>query len=117
MSCSPIEKINMIRVNNKRYVGQNITISNNKVIVDGQDVTPDSKEIFIHVEGHVNQINADIFKNLSVNGTVGSVKTQSGDVGVAGSVMGDIKTMSGDVKCDRVSGKITTMSGDIKRFK
>lgn len=31
----------MIRINNNGYVGRNITISGNKIIIDGKDVTAD----------------------------------------------------------------------------
>lgn len=37
----------MIIINNKSYIGKSISISGNKVIVDGIDVTPDLKEINI----------------------------------------------------------------------
>ncbi len=30
-------------INNNGYVGQSVTITNGKVIIDGKDVTPESK--------------------------------------------------------------------------
>lgn len=55
--------------------------------------------------------------NVSLNGEAKSIKTQSGDVNIAGDVIGNVKTMSGDVKCENVSGDVSTMSGDIKKRK
>ena len=45
-------------------------------------------------------------------GTVGRVKTMSGDVH-CGDVTGDVSTMSGDVTCGSIAGSAQTMSGDI----
>lgn len=96
--------------------GKSITISGNKILVDGKDVTPDSKQITIDVKGNVEKLQVDCCENLSVTGTVGDIKTQSGDVN-CGHVTGNIQTMSGDVDCGNVAGSISTMSGDIKHRK
>lgn len=51
---------------------------------------------------------------IEVNGNVGSIATQSGDVNVHGNVTGSISTTSGDVDVEgSVGGMINTMSGDI----
>lgn len=99
------------------FSGRSMTIINGKVIIDGQDVTPESKNISIEVHGNVGQLSADSCLKITVNGDAGSVKTQSGDVDVAGYVEGSIQTMSGDVDCGNVSGSISTMSGDVKHRK
>ena len=104
----------MIKINNKVYKGQSITIINNKIIVDGNDVTPDSKDINIIVEGNIESIKADTCNTITVNGSTNSISTKSGDVEVSGNVSGSISTMSGDVNCETVEGNISTMSGDIK---
>lgn len=41
----------MITINAKNIFGKNINISNGKVIIDGVDMTPDSKEITIQCNG------------------------------------------------------------------
>jgi len=97
--------------------GNSVTIQNGKVIIDGKDVTPESKEINIVVNGNVEKIEADACSKISVTGDVHTIKTMSGDVEVEGSVAGSIKTMSGDVDCGSVGGGISTMSGDIKHKK
>ena len=94
--------------------GRNITITNGRVVIDGKDMTPDTKDIRIEVQGNVGAISADVCTSLSVVGDVtGDVSTQSGDV-QCGNIGGDVKTMSGDVKCGEVAGNVKTMSGDIR---
>lgn len=107
----------MININGKQYSGNSITVNNGKIIIDGKDMTPDSKEINIQVSGNVEKISADYVSKLSVTGNVGAIQTQSGDVDVSGDVAGSINTMSGDVDCGNVSGSISTMSGDVKHRK
>lgn len=105
-------KQNIITVNSKTYVGKNnIKITKNKIIIDGEDVTPESKEIIIRVEGDLDSIHADNADTIEVLGNVGSITTASGDISCE--VVGDIKTMSGDVHCKRVEGDFTSMSGNL----
>ena len=104
----------MIKINNKIYKGQSITISGNKVIIDGNDVTPEELQVQIVVEGNIQSIKADTCNTISVTGSVGSISTMSGDVEIDGNISGSISTMSGDVDCNNVGGNISTMSGDIK---
>lgn len=104
-------KINGITIS----AGRNISITNNRVFVDGKDVTPDAKDIRIEVAGGIERLEADACNTISVTGDVGNIATQSGDVDVTGSVAGSIQTMSGDVDCGgSVAGSISTMSGDVK---
>lgn len=106
--------MNTISINGNTYSGSNIVVTNGKVIINGKDVTPDSKEINISVEGHIDELKIDACNKVSVVGSVKSLATQSGDVEVVGDVDGNIKTMSGDVDCGMVGGSISTMSGDVK---
>lgn len=103
-----------VTINGVSYVGNNVKIINGKVIVDGKDMTPDAKNITIHVDGDISSLNVDICEKLSITGNVNNVKTVSGDVNIGGNVGENVKTVSGDVKCGNISGKVTTVSGDIK---
>ena len=123
---------NMI-INNMSHVGKSITIIGDKVIIDGKDVTPDSKSINITINGNIDIMNVDRCSKIEVlTGNVGSISTVSGNIvccnvgGAISSVSGDvecenvtgnIKTTSGDVKCGAVSGSVSTMSGDIRNKK
>ena len=106
-----------ISINGVNYVGRNVTISGNKVYIDGVDNTPDQKEIVIIVNGNLENLKADSCKTIDVTGNVLVLNTMSGDVKVGGNVDGSIKTMSGDVSCGTVGGSINTMSGDVKHKK
>ena len=103
-----------ISINGNTYSGNNIVITNGKVIINGKDVTPNSKEINIKVDGDIDELKVDACNKIEIIGDVSNVKTQSGDVEISGNVTGSIQTMSGDVDCGTVGGSISTMSGDIK---
>lgn len=108
--------MNTVIINGKTITaGRNITVSGNRVFVDGKDMTPDAKDIRIEVNGNLESLSADACHTINVAGSVGDVATQSGDV-KCGDVSGSVNTMSGDVRCGAVSGNVRTMSGDIQRM-
>lgn len=122
-----------ITINGVTYSGENSIVAvGNKVMIDGKDVTPDSKVINITVDGNINSVSAQYCQKIVVNGTANTVSSQSGDIECkdvtgsvetmsgdidAGNVGGDITTMSGDVKCGTVAGSVRTTTGDIKNAK
>ena len=106
--------MSIITINGNTFSGSNIIVTNGKVLINGKDVTPDSKEINISVVGNIEQLKVDACNKVSVEGNVQSISTKSGDVEVSGDVDGSISTMSGDVDCGHVKGSVSTMSGDIK---
>ena len=105
----------MITINGKTYSGNNLTISNNRVYIDGKEQTEDSKTINITVTGDINSIKVDACNDFTVTGSVGSVQTMSGDV-ECGDVTGSISTMSGDVTCKKVGGSVSSLSGKVKHL-
>lgn len=124
----------MININGKIFYGNNISMSRNKITIDGVEVTDEdavnSKTVNITIEGNIESIEADYVTKIEVKGTAGSiqttsgdihcgnvagdVKSTSGDVDIDGYVNGSIQTMSGNVSCGSVGGSIKTMSGNIK---
>ena len=92
----------MISINNKKInvVGNNITISNGKVIVDGKEVSDlseiEGKQITINIEAKVDSLSVD-------NGIVNAK-----DVG------GDVVTKNGNIQCSNVQGNVTSKNGNIK---
>ena len=105
--------MSQVIINNKSYSGRSIQISGNKIIIDGVDVTPDAKNINIEVNGNIDDLVADCCSTIKFKGTVGKIKTTSGDV-MCGNVIGGITTVSGDVDCGSIGGSVDTVSGDIK---
>ncbi len=104
-----------ININGVNITGRNITVKNNRVIIDGKDVTPDSKQINISVQGDVGDIKVDMCEKIIVTGNASQVSTTSGDIEVGGSVGGSAKTISGDINCGNIGGDASTMSGDITK--
>jgi cytoskeletal protein CcmA (bactofilin family) len=106
---------NQININGVTYYGNSITIKNNKVIVDGDDVSGDFKiDQPISITGNIENLTV-ASADVKVSGDVESIKTQSGDVDVFGNVSGNVSTQSGDIKVKgNITGNAKTMSGDIK---
>lgn len=102
-----------VTINGKSYSGNNITVSNGTVIIDGvvQDGEHLGYNIQIDIIGNVGEIETSS-GNVTVSGDVSDVSTSSGDV-KCGDVTGNINTSSGDVVCGNVGGKIKTSSGDV----
>ncbi len=106
-----------ITINGKTYQGNNISVINNKVFIDGQDQTPDSKTINISIEGNVETLKVDVCDKVVINGNVGSASSVSGDIDIQGDVLGGVTSVSGDIKCGTIGGSVSTVSGDIKNKK
>jgi len=106
-----------IKINGVTFHGDNVSIVNSKIIIDGKDVTPDSKTISIQVEGNIGNLKVDVCDKVSVTGNVTNLTTVSGDVSVTGDVGQNVQSVSGDVKCSNIAGKVSTISGDIKNKK
>jgi len=106
-----------ITINGNTYSGNSIVISNGKVIINGNDVTPNEKEINIVVHGNTEDLKIDHCNKIVVNGNSKNISTKSGDIFITGNVEGSVQTMSGEVDCSDVSGSVSTMSGNIKHKK
>lgn len=106
----------VIQINDKTYCGKNLVINNNQVIIDGviqEEVPLEYKVINIQINGNVGDIQTEV-GDVTVSGSVsGNIKTASGDI-ECGDVQGNAKSMSGDIKCGVVHGDVSTMSGDIR---
>ena len=103
-----------ININGRNYSGRSVIITNNRVIIDGKDVTEESKIITVTILGDIESFSADVCESVKIIGNVGSVKTVSGDVEIGGSVNGNVKSVSGDIECGAISGSVETVSGNIK---
>jgi len=100
-----------ITINGKTYTGNDVSINNGQVIIDGV-VQEEIKEHVIHVvvNGGIDSISMGS-GSVTAN-TVGSVKTGSGDV-ECDDIRGDVKTGSGSVRCKQISGNVKTGSGNV----
>lgn len=109
--------IAVIVINGRRYEGNNVQITGNKVVIDGktQDL-PDEKHINITVEGDATSVKLDNGE-ITVNGRVGTLTSHNGNVNVDGDVEGNVTTTNGNVKCVAVFGDANTVNGNIKTTK
>jgi hypothetical protein len=119
LTCYFVKQIkitSMVTIGNKVFTGNNVTISDNRIIIDGKDVTnqlPDQKEYHIQIDGNIEKLECEVCQKITVNGTVKNIKTLSGDVECK-DVLGSIQTMSGNIDCENINGSVSTMSGNIK---
>jgi hypothetical protein len=95
------------------FTGKNIRIQNGNVIIDGQNITPDSKSISIEVHGNVAQLDTGGCLETVIKGDVGSIDGGSGDIECK-NVTGSISTGSGYVSCETIGGNVSTGSGDVQ---
>lgn len=95
------------------YHGKSLTINNSCIIIDGNDVTPQLKNISISIEGNIEKIDVDACNYINVSGSVHTITNGSGDIN-CGNITGNVKTASGDIECGDVAGDINVTSGDVK---
>ena len=98
-------KFNSVQINGRTITcsGSNITVSNGKVIIDGNVVESGLYgDINIIVNGDVNKI--DCAGSVEVRGNSGSIDC-GGSCNVGGNVNGDIDA-GGSITCGNVSGDI-----------
>jgi hypothetical protein len=106
--------MSIISINGKTFKGENISISNGNIVINGKKVdVEDQKEINIQIKGDIDKLSVDHCNRLTVEGNANNIQTQSGDVEISGDVSGNVSTMSGDVVSDKIGGNVSTMSGDI----
>lgn len=100
-------------INGSVYEGQNISVVNGQVTVDGVvQGALENYNVSIHVQGNPVEVSSASGR-IHVSGSVaGSVQTASGDISCE-DVGGSVTTMSGDVECGNIRGSVTTMSGDV----
>lgn len=101
-----------MKINGKSFFGQNITITNSGITIDGAMSAENTPNIKVEILGSCDQITT-ASGDVVVNEAVKTINTMSGDV-ECGDIYGNVKTMSGDVKCGNITGSAETMSGNIK---
>lgn len=105
--------INKATVNERTIVGNNVTLLNGKVYIDGKLINVEEKTINISIEGNCENISADHCNKIEVTGNANKITTSMGDVTVRGNVSGNVEASSGDIYCGDVTGNVETSMGDI----
>lgn len=95
------ENVGNITINGKTYVGNNISVVNDRVIIDGKPVEDPGKGIVsIKIEGDLASLHSDLA--VTVNGNVqGDV--EAGNSVTCGNVKGNVKA-GNSVNCGDISG-------------
>jgi DUF4097 and DUF4098 domain-containing protein YvlB len=120
-----------ITINGKTYVGENISVVNGVVKINGKHVEITDKIINISVDGDLDTLSVDNAEQITINGDCGTiesgsgnvkanniygdVETASGKVEVVGTITGKVETASGNVSADTIQGSVKTVSGNIKK--
>ena len=118
-----------ITINGGTYRGNSISIKNGSIIIDGNKIEMNDKQISIQVSGDLNSLDVDSCDKINIDGNVDRIKSGSGDVycqnvasgvetgsgnvNVSSNITGNVKTGSGDVDCKNITGSIETGSGDV----
>lgn len=116
--------MSQLNINGKVYSGNNITVVNGKVYIDGKlanSDTVDEKIVTIKITAtNIDSLQIDCASTIQVYGNVSKLQTGSGDVEIMGNCQ-TIQTGSGDVEFETLTegGSVKTGSGDItyKRIK
>ena len=88
-----------ITINGQTFSGNNVSVVNGKVIIDGkeQELAGDEKVL-----------------NITINGNCGDVELSQGDITVNGNVNGKVYNDQGSIKCGDVGGNVTNNQGSIR---
>jgi len=102
-----------ITINGKSYVGRNVIIRGDKVIVDGVEQSGELEHgpVTVSITGDVEKCETAA-GDITITGNAGQVMTVSGDIR-ANDITGGAKTVSGDIYAQSVTGGAQTVSGDI----
>jgi hypothetical protein len=116
--CFLNKKYIMIKINGKSYQGNNVSIINNKVYIDGvlqnDSVDSNSKQIYITIEGNIEKLEVDNCDEIKVNGDVNVLDTKNGNV-VCKNVHGDVTSKNGNIVCTQINGNVETKNGNVIR--
>ena len=111
---------NEIVINGKKYSNissGNLTISNNKVYVNGfliEDLKNiEEKNIKIEIYGDKNFISVESCESVNINGNVYNIKLINGII-TCDEVKNDVTITNGDIKANKIFGKCNVINGDIK---
>lgn len=103
-------------VNGMHIKGNNISIHNGKIIVDGVEYSNDKHTIIekIFIDGNVTKLTVDA-GNVYVNGVAGDVEVDAGNIEVKGNVMGAVETYVGNITVSgNVAGDVSTDYGNVR---
>lgn len=111
-------KLGYVEINGQRYSGNNLSIVNGKVMIDGKEAEEcsNSKTITINITGDV-EGNVELSQGTINCGNVqGNVTTKQGNI-TSGDVQGDAINKMGNITCKNVGGNVDTKMGNVRYTK
>ena len=93
--------------------GNNVSIINNKIFVDGKEIGTEEKEINIIVEGNLDKLEVDCCNSIKVNGVTKDVEVSNGSITISGDVKGNVNNVNGNIIAKVINGNCKTKNGDI----
>ena len=93
--------------------GNNVSIINNKIFVDGKEIGTEEKEINIIVEGNLDKLEVDCCNSIKVNGVTKDIEVSNGNITISGDVKGNVNNINGNIIAKVINGNCKTKNGDI----
>ena len=93
--------------------GNNVSIINNKIFVDGKEIGIEEKVINIIVEGNLDKLEVDCCNSIKVNGVTKDVEVSNGNITISGDVKGNVNNINGNIIAKVINGNCKTKNGDI----
>ena len=93
--------------------GNNVSIINNKIFVDGKEIETEEKVINIIVEGNLDKLEVDCCNSIKVNGVTKDVEVSNGNISINGDVKGNVNNINGNIIAKAINGNYKTTNGDI----
>ena len=108
-----------IKINNRTISysdsKNNLSITSKGIFLNGKNILTGSEvgsPLNIVIEGDIDKLETS--SDLEINGNVGNITSNSGDIDISGGVSGNIELNSGDIDISGgVGGNVKTTSGDI----
>ncbi len=112
---------NTITINGKTYKGNSSSIINGKVFIDGTEIKDkeitSSKVLNISITGDIKDCEILNCNSIKIEGDVGYLDNQNGNITITGNIQGDIDNQNGNIKCGDVSGSIDIQNGNVIKNK
>ena len=93
--------------------GNNVSIINNKIFVDGKEIETEEKVINIIVEGNLDKLEVDCCNSIKVNGITKDIEVSNGNIAISGDVKGNVNNVNGNIIAKVINGNCKTINGDI----
>lgn len=102
-----------VSIGGKTFQGDNVSIINGEVFVDGvkQDDVSKQPKIEVIINGNVGDVELS-GGNMKCGDVDGDVRVSGGNID-AGDIEGDVRASGGNINCDKVGGNVKASGGNV----